>query len=576
MAEALEIPCSANDARAACVARAAGLELCAAKNFKEALAQFEKACALERRNSVNFELCAASMLPLGAYTLGEARGKLQRALELNAYSPAAYALLAQLALAKAGAEVSPKLDLNVAREVFANLDAAYRLDPRDAHVAAQRTEVECVLLQASVEPPVFKGAVSAEAARLRAQAAAAVAKKKFPEAFNLLRQAIEAEPDNSQNYALRARVLCKLKAKGNPAEAALQDARQAVRLAHGNPDAWAAMAMAYHKLGKMDWALDAWDECDRHDIKLVVLRATEKERDKLKKDSAKTKGFARHGTPPWTFSEKAVVALAGTDEARAEHTLEMDSMGAMTIRSQLKRVMMSGKPALVNVGAHSPRAPDASAPRPASPRGQPTPSLSLSPSTAVGDRPPAPAARSPNSSMSRLPVVAPAAGPPQLPPLPPAGTAPSDVVTPTKRNPTLQAMEKLKAMLDEDDEERQEAEPSGGTRVAAPAATPAPAPGPTGPAVKAGWRKSPHPGATPAAAAKTGADTDEDLERFCRLIGGRVTRYEASLMSEGDIPPGLSLPDKLFVRGFVASLQDGGVGASPKKGLVVKTVPKKL
>jgi hypothetical protein len=49
---------------------------------------------------------------------------------------------------------------------------------------------------------------------------------------------------------------------------------------------------------------------------------------------------------------------------------------------------------------------------------------------------------------------------------------------------------------------------------------------------------------------------DADLERFCKLIGGKVTRKEAAMLDlKKDIPAGLSLPDKLFIRAFVEGLK---------------------
>ena len=421
--------------------------------------QFEKACALEKRNAVNFELCAQAMIALGERHLGEARGKLQFAASLNPYSVRARVLKCTLAKAKAGVEVlSLETDINLLRELYAGYNEAAKLDIRINVARERRDEVAKILKQIGAELPEFKAGVSEEVSKLRSACMIALQKKKLAEAFNSTTGCVDGEPDNPMNHTLRSLVLSKIKkkAKGDPASMAILDAKHALRLHHGDGESWAALALAYQAKGELDWALEAWMECERHAAPLLEVYA--KERQKLQKEiHKKGKHFERRDIP-WKFDESAA-PLAGSEQSRSQPMLEVDSMGGMTVRSQLKRVMLSNKNAAPRLDL---------SPRPSSDESKPSKS----------PRPGPAANRSPASSLAPPPAV-------------PSNTAAAAAAVAKKQ-------------------QQQQRSPS---------------------------------------------DKDPDLDRFCRLIGGKVTRQEAAQMTESDIPAHLPLPDKLFLRGFVANLK---------------------
>lgn len=114
------------------------------------------------------------------------------------------------------------------------------------------------------------------------------------------------------------------------------DAKTALSMHMGLPDAWVALAMSYAKCGHFDWAMEALDEAARQDEPTAAM--FDKERIKIKKLAEKQKAKTPRGgksAEPWLYSEAAVAPKPG-DRARAVPVLEMDSLGGMTIRSQVK------------------------------------------------------------------------------------------------------------------------------------------------------------------------------------------------------------------------------------------------
>ena len=329
----LVLPVSRNNSRAAAVASSAGRELFNAGLFKESVAQFEKACLLDPSNASKVEACCQAMLMLeqGA---GEARGKLMRAKTLAPFSAFSNVLQCRLAMKKAKVEeVGPHTDQNLMRELLVGYNEAFKLEP-ERFCAAERRD-ELLRFLGDKGPPAFGSGVSEEVAALRQKGVGFMGKKKWPDAFRALNECVQREPQNPRNLVLRSLVLSKCKARGNPAEVALRDAKMALRLHHGLADAWLALAVAYARLGDVDWALEAVEEGERQDP-----RATERYADevgKIRATALKRKAAARR-PEPWQYSESEAVAMAGT--ARCEPVLEMDSLGEMTIRSQFKRVMM--------------------------------------------------------------------------------------------------------------------------------------------------------------------------------------------------------------------------------------------
>ncbi len=300
--------------------------------FKEAVVQFEKACSLDKKNAGAYEQCCQALLMVDG--AGEARGKLMRAKELAPFSAYACVLQCRLALKKAKVEeIGPHNDMNLMRELLVGYNEAYKLDPDRFGSAEKRQELLGFLKEKT--PPVYSSGVSEEVATQRQKCVALIGKKKWPDAFRAANECCEREPENPRNLVLRSLVLSKCKAKGNPAEAALRDAKNAIRLHHGNAEAWLALAVAYAKLGQLDWAQEALEEGNRQDAKTMELYGEEAE--KIRKAIAKHKMVAKR-PEPWLYFENESVNMAGT--ARSEPVLEMDSLGEMTIRSQFKRVLM--------------------------------------------------------------------------------------------------------------------------------------------------------------------------------------------------------------------------------------------
>ena len=456
--DAFSLPVTANNFKAAAVARQAGRLLVASGSYKEALEQFEHACLIERHNHKNFELCAYAMIHLGPRSLGEAKGKLMRAVEIAPFSAWVRMLNASLAKAKAGVEdLTIDSDINLLSQLFVAYDEAWKLDPKIRGAAECRQNVEKLLKQLNAELPSFKNGISAEASEARAAGVIALTKKKYAEAFKRIDLCLSLEPGNPQNHTLRAKALCKLKrAKGETFQFAIRDAIYAIKAVHGaDGDAWGALALAYTRTGDLDWAQEAWEICAQQAPQLFH-ETYEKDAEKLTKAIHKKGKHFVHRAVPWRFDETVVAPVAGSDESRAEPMLEVDSLGKMTVRSQMKRVLQSG---------HQ------------------RPHLDLSPR---------------------------------------AGTGAASGVSPRFGK---DAPVKSGAKLD----------PSSAT---------------------GGAGRSPRPGNAKLSPGRAGGvKVDADLDRFCKLIKGRVSRREAALMTESDIPASLSLPDKLFMRGFVASLQ---------------------
>lgn len=169
----------------------------------------------------------------------------------------------------------------------------------------------------------------------------AIAKKRWSAALEAILAATDMEPENPRNLVLRSLVLsrCSKKAKGNPLEVALADAKRALRLDHGYAEAWAALGIAYARLGHSDWAVEALEECKRHDE--AVFERYGKEIGKIKK-----KLPSQRRPEPWVFSEERPKSAG---DQRNEPVMEMDSLGNMTIRSQMKRVMMGHRVVNPNV-----------------------------------------------------------------------------------------------------------------------------------------------------------------------------------------------------------------------------------
>ena len=194
--EPLVLPVSKNDSRAASVARKAGSALLMAGQFKQAVAQYEKACSSEPSNARNFEMCANAMIKAGSP--GEARGKLIKAKELDPYSAGVFVVLARLAMAKSKVEqVSSSTDINLLRELLVLYNQAYELDPGNSFQSAERRKE---LLKLVKTIPDFAGGVSHTAAELRRASYAFSAKKHLEKAIRSISEAIEAEPENPRNY----------------------------------------------------------------------------------------------------------------------------------------------------------------------------------------------------------------------------------------------------------------------------------------------------------------------------------------------------------------------------------------
>lgn len=204
VADVLVISVSKNNHRAASVAREAGRKLYSQGFFKESTAQFEKACKLDSSNAINFELCAAAMLMDPQCSPGEVRGKLMRAKELAPFSAWSNVLLCKLALKKAKVEdVSSSTDKNLLQELFAGYSEAVKLEPTRFGAAERLHEVSKLLSGASA----YLSGASVEVAELRDQAVKLMHKKKWADAFKLLKDCCNAEPENPKNFVLRSMVL---------------------------------------------------------------------------------------------------------------------------------------------------------------------------------------------------------------------------------------------------------------------------------------------------------------------------------------------------------------------------------
>ncbi len=357
--------------------------------FKESVAQFEKACLLDKHNVLKYEACCQALLMLeqGA---GEARGKLMKAKELAPFSAFSCVLQCRLAMKKAKESqsrvASRCADSFSQRYVFLLLVVVFfwflvlkktagggggppqrrqsaagaagglrrgrqarRRGATRSDGAAQRAAGlsgredrarVCRRSQRGSGGAATKGRglygkekvarCVSYAQRMRAEGAGEPA-----QSGAAISRLIQVQGEQSSGDCGVAHSSSFVQAKGNPAEVAVRDAKHALRLHHGLADAWLALGVAYAKLGHVDWALEAVEEGERQDPRAMEQYAEEVR--KIRKTALKRKAAARR-PEPWQYAESEAVAMAGTP--RSEPVLEMDSLGEMTIRSQFKRVLM--------------------------------------------------------------------------------------------------------------------------------------------------------------------------------------------------------------------------------------------